>query len=39
MEKREDVVSILSKLDMDDIEEKVWEPYHTSGPGRPPWTI
>ena len=36
MEKREDVVSILSKLDMDDIEEKVWEPYHTSGPGRPP---
>jgi len=26
----------LSKLDLDDIEEVVWEPYHKDGPGRSP---
>jgi IS5 family transposase len=36
MEKREDVASILSKLDLHDIEETLSEPYHTTGPGRPP---
>jgi transposase len=36
MEKHEDVVSILSMLELDDIEEKVSQPYHESGPGRPP---
>ncbi|MBD3206902.1 hypothetical protein GF319_11255 [Candidatus Bathyarchaeota archaeon] len=36
MEKREDVVSILSKLNQDNIEETISEPYHQSGPGRPP---
>lgn len=36
MEEHEDVVSILSKLDLDDIEQTISEPYHQSGPGRPP---
>jgi len=36
MEKGEDSSFILSKLDLDDIEEVVWEPYHKDGPGRPP---
>lgn len=36
MKKHEDVVSILSMLELDDIEEKVSQPYHESGPGRPP---
>ena len=36
MEKRESSVFILSKLNLDDIEEVVWEPYHKDGPGRPP---
>jgi transposase len=36
MEKREDVASILSKLDLHDIEETLSQPYHTAGPGRPP---
>jgi transposase len=36
MEKHEDVTSILSMLDMDDIEETVSQPYHETGPGRPP---
>src|SRR4030042_5244862 len=36
MEKREDVASILSKLDLRDIEETLSQPYHTTGPGRPP---
>src|SRR4030067_847418 len=36
MEKREDVASILSKLDLHDIEETISQPYHTAGPGRPP---
>jgi hypothetical protein len=36
MEKHKDVVSILSKLNLDDIEETISEPYHQSGSGRPP---
>jgi transposase len=36
MEKHEDVTSILSILDLDDIEETVSQPYHETGPGRPP---
>jgi len=36
MEKREDDASILSKLDLHDIEETISQPYHTAGPGRPP---
>ena len=36
MEKREDVASILSKLDLHDIEETISQPIHTAGPGRPP---
>ena len=36
MERREGSISILYKLDLDDIEEAVWEPYHKDGPGRPP---
>ena len=36
MEKREDVASILSQLDLHDIEETLSPPYHTAGPGRPP---
>ena len=36
MEKHEDVASILSTLDLDDIEETVSQPYHGTGPGRPP---
>jgi IS5 family transposase len=36
MEKGECSSSILSRLDLDDIEEVVWEPYHRHGPGRPP---
>ena len=36
MEKHEDVVSILSKLNLDDIEQTISEPYHQSGPGRLP---
>jgi len=36
MEKGEDSSFILSKLNLDDIEEVVWEPYHKDGPGRPP---
>lgn len=36
MERREDSVFILSELELDDIEEVVWEPYHRDGPGRPP---
>jgi len=36
MEKHEDVVSILSMLDLDDIEETISQPYHETGPGRPP---
>ena len=35
MERRGDVALILSKLDLDDIEEAVWEPYHREGPSRP----
>ena len=36
MEKREDDASILSQLDLHDIEETLSPPYHTAGPGRPP---
>lgn len=36
MEKGESSSFILSKLNLDDIEEVVWEPYHKDGPGRPP---
>jgi len=36
VERRGDVALILSNLDLDDIEEVVWEPYHREGPGRPP---
>ena len=36
MERRGDVALILSELDLEDIEEVVWEPYHREGPGRPP---
>jgi hypothetical protein len=36
MEKHEDVASILSKLDLHDIEEIITQPYHREGPGRPP---
>jgi len=36
MEKHEDVASILSKLDLHDIEEIITQPYHQEGPGRPP---
>ena len=36
MEKHEDVTTILTKLDLDDIEEMVSQPHHETGPGRPP---
>jgi len=36
MEKHEDVTSILSKLDLDNIEKTISQPYHDTGPGRPP---
>lgn len=36
MEKGEGSGFILSKLNLDDIEEVVWEPYHKDSPGRPP---
>ena len=36
MEKGEDSSFVLSKLNLDDIEEVVWAPYHKDGPGRPP---
>ena len=36
VERRGDVALILSNLDLDDVEEAVWEPYHREGPGRPP---
>ena len=36
MEKGEGSSFILSKLNLDDIEEVFWEPYHKDGPGRPP---
>lgn len=36
MEKHEDVVSILSKLNLDDIEKTISQPYHNAGLGRPP---
>jgi transposase len=36
MECHEDVVSILSKLNLDDIEETISQPYIKTGAGRPP---
>ena len=36
MEEHEDVAIILSKLDLHDIEEIIIQPYHRTGPGKPP---
>jgi len=36
MEKHEDVASILTKLNLDNIEKIISQPYHETGPGRPP---
>jgi hypothetical protein len=36
MEKDEDVTTILTKLDLNNIEKTISQPYHTTGPGRPP---
>ena len=36
MDEHEDVVSILSKLNLDNIEKTISQPYHECGPGRPP---
>jgi transposase len=36
MEKHEDVTSILSMLNLQDIEQTISQPYHQKGPGRPP---
>jgi len=36
MEKHEDVTSILSKLDLNNLEKTISQPYHETGPGRPP---
>jgi len=36
MEKHEDVTSILSMLNLHDIEETISQPYHKTGPGKPP---
>jgi len=33
MEKHEDTASILSKLNLQDIEETISQPYHKTGPG------
>jgi len=30
------IALILSKINLHDIEETVWEPYHREGPGSPP---
>ena len=35
MEKREDVASILSKLNLHDIEETIIQSYNKTGPGKP----
>ena len=36
MERHEDTVFTLSKLNLDDIEKTIQEAYHQEGPGRPP---
>ncbi len=36
MERHEDAVFALSKLNLDDIEKTIHEAYHQEGPGRPP---
>ena len=36
MEKHEDVTAILSMIKLDNIEKTISQPYHNTGPGRPP---
>jgi hypothetical protein len=36
MEKGQSSSLILSRLDLGEVEDVVWEPYHRVGPGRPP---
>ena len=36
MKKHEDVTSILSMINLDNIEKTIKEPYHQTGAGRPP---
>jgi len=36
MERHEDAVFALSKLNLDNIEKTIHEAYHQKGPGRPP---
>ena len=36
MDEHEDVVSILSKLNLENIEKTISQPYHQTGAGRPP---
>ncbi len=36
MERHEDAVFALSKLNLDNIEKNIHEAYHQKGPGRPP---
>lgn len=36
MEKDQSSSLILSRLDLGEVEDVVWEPYHRVGPGRPP---
>jgi len=36
MKKHENAASILSTLDLHDIEEIISQPYHKKGPGKPP---
>jgi len=36
MERHEDTVFTLSKLNLDDIEKTIQEAYHQESPGRPP---
>ena len=36
MKKHEDVASILSMLNLNDIEQIISQPYHKTGPGKPP---
>ena len=36
MERHEDAVFALSKLNLDNIEKTIQEAYHQEGPGRPP---
>ncbi len=36
MEKHDDVTSILSMINLDNIEKTIKQPYHQTGAGRPP---